>query len=460
MISPRGSEPDATMAAYPSSLRGGIANPLCVGANPTAASFRFRISEVGFRIFSVIAIGVLLSGCQTNPVTGKSEYSLLTPHDEIALGRRIAPIVEKEFGGLVYDPNVVALVEDVGYRLANVQHRHDLTYTFRVLNTEVPNAFSLPGGFVYITRGLLSKLKTTGEVAGVLGHEIGHITHRHIAQAYTRGVTLSWIANIGLIIASERSRDDNLLGLVLVTDLTLGVIQLGFSRNQEYEADTEGAKYSFDAGCKPDEMIRVMQVLKEIEQKEKYNAPTIFRTHPDPDGRIENLKRVIAALPKEPLYSFNAAPHPTERLTPFEKYDLARKQLKEGDSAGALSSINSAIELKRAASGEPLAVAEEPAFYVLRGRVFKSIGLASEAEKDYKKALSLDENYYEANYEMGNLLKEIGRPEQAKAYYAKCNDVDPGDKNALRGLALTAKQSNDSDTYRYAARSLERMRGR
>lgn len=229
-------------------------------------------------LLAPIAFG--LEGCVTNPATGDNEFSLLSREDEIALGREGDAQIVAQFG--VYnDDALAAWVDNMGQDIAAVGDDPSLEYTFRVLDSEVINAFALPGGFVYVTRGLLAYLENDAQLAMVLGHEIGHITARHSAKQYTNQV----LAEVGIG-----------LGGVLFEDVRpfLGAIQTGmqlmflkYSRDNESQADTLGVKYATLAGYQASEGAQFFVTLQRIQQQQESTIPTWASTHPDPANREE-----------------------------------------------------------------------------------------------------------------------------------------------------------------------------
>jgi len=148
----------------------------------------------------VILFGILLwvVSCATNPVTGEHELMLISEPDEIKLGRQTDAQIAQAYG-LYDDPKLGAYVERLGQRIAKVSHRPQLPFEFKVLDSPVVNAFAVPGGYVYLTRGILSYCNSEAELAGVIGHEIGHVAARHSAQQYTRAqlaqLGLGWVEN-------------------------------------------------------------------------------------------------------------------------------------------------------------------------------------------------------------------------------------------------------------------------
>ena len=140
--------------------------------------------------YGIHLLAFLLSGCAVNPVSGKSEVALISAEEEQELGAQEAEKVKQSMG-LIDDPEILAYVKAVGRRLAEHSPRKDVDYTFHIVDMEVPNAFALPGGYVYVSRGLLVLVNSEDELAGVMGHEIGHVAGRHAVQRVTRSVATS-----------------------------------------------------------------------------------------------------------------------------------------------------------------------------------------------------------------------------------------------------------------------------
>lgn len=241
---------------------------------------------------AILVLGALVVGCAQNPVTGQQDFVLMTEDQEIALGRQEHPKVLKQYGVVDELPALQAYVQEVGERLATKSHRSNLVYRFTVLDSSEVNAFALPGGYIYITRGLLAYLNSEAELAAVLGHEIGHVTARHsVRQISAAQATGILAAVIGAQIGQQGTQDLlNLLGNALLS---------GYGREHELEADRLGAEYLARAGYDPQAMIRVIGVLKDQEEFEKQQAADegrrpnvyhgVFATHPDNDRRLQEV---------------------------------------------------------------------------------------------------------------------------------------------------------------------------
>ena len=247
---------------------------------------------------SALAGSLLLGGCETNPATGASSFTgFMSPEKELEVGREQHPQIIKEFGGEVDDPKLKAYVDQIGQRLAKQSELPDLKFTFTVLNSDVTNAFALPGGYVYVTRGLMSLASSEAELAGVIGHEIGHVTARHTAQRYSRSVATGIAATaVGVLEAV-------FLGTNVAGQLGQQAGQLylaGYSRDQEFEADTLGVRYLTRGGYAPAAMSTFLAKLQaesalaaELAGKPgSTNDVNIMATHPRTQDRV---REAIAA---------------------------------------------------------------------------------------------------------------------------------------------------------------------
>jgi predicted Zn-dependent protease len=218
--------------------------------------------------FSLVLAATALAGCGTqvvNPVTGQTERTAMDERSELAEGKKAHDEVLKEYG--VYgDARVQAYVNEIGQKLAKQSHRANIPWTFTVLDSPEINAFALPGGYVYITRGILAYMESEADMAGVIGHEIGHVTARHGAQRATRqqnaGLGVLAATVLGAVLESKAgmSGGTEMLGQ-MAQGMAAGYVAK-YSREQELQADTLGAEYLARSQYDPRNMIDVIRVLK------------------------------------------------------------------------------------------------------------------------------------------------------------------------------------------------------
>ena len=252
---------------------------------------------------------VPLVGCTTNPATTRPQFLLLSWEDEIALGDEATPEFLGQSGGEVGDRWVVEYVSDLGHRLAAQSENPELDWAFYVLDSSVINAFALPGGKVFISRGLLEQMSNEAQLAGVLGHEIGHVTARHGNERMTQALGVQ-ILVAAAAIGGEASDSEWGQYLGLGTAGAGELYLLRYSRSNELEADALGVRYMSSLGYNPVGQIQVMEILREAGGGS--GGPEWLATHPAPDTRISDLEALIAEdypgyNADPPVYRFHAA---------------------------------------------------------------------------------------------------------------------------------------------------------
>lgn len=228
--------------------------------------------------------------CAVNPATGRRELMLISEGQEISLGREADPEILGEFG-LYPDSQLQVYVETLGRRLAGLSERPHLPWTFRIVDDPIVNAFALPGGYIYVSRGIMAYFNSEAELVSVLGHEIGHVTARHSA----RQITQQQLAQVGLaagvIFAPE------LADFAGLAQAGLGLLFLKFSRDDERQADDLGLRYLSRAGYDPAEMPEVFAMLARVSALSGgERVPGWLSTHPDPEDREERIRRQVAQL--------------------------------------------------------------------------------------------------------------------------------------------------------------------
>jgi predicted Zn-dependent protease len=230
---------------------------------------------------------------QDNAVTGETQYIGITVDQEIALGLQAAPQMAEEFGGEDPDQSAQALVDDVGNLVvqSSPASQTPYEYEFHLLeDDQTINAFALPGGQIFITRALFDKLQTEGELAGVLGHEVGHVVARHSAEHIAKAQLTEGLTGAA-VLATYDPNNPATANTAQVAALIGQLINLKFGREDELEADFLGVCFINDSGYNPEELLSVMQILAESSQG---NAPPeFFSTHPNPESRIQRIQEAI-----------------------------------------------------------------------------------------------------------------------------------------------------------------------
>lgn len=261
-------------------------------------------SGLGGRIIGAVFIALMgwvmyMNQVEENPVTGQRQHVAITPDQEIRLGLESAPAMTREMGGELSsrDPRTVE-VKRLGESIVSKSDAKKSPWKFQfhlLADTKTINAFALPGGQVFITMGLLDKLQTEAQLAGVLSHEMGHVIQRHTAQQMAK----SQLGQVFVVAVGAAARDPNRpmnsFDPTIIASVVNHMFQLRYSRQDESEADTWGLRLMSQAGYDPKAMVEVMEILKASGGSGR--GPDFFQTHPNPDLRIEQIKVYLKEHP-------------------------------------------------------------------------------------------------------------------------------------------------------------------
>lgn len=213
-----------------------------------------------------------------------AEASLISKNQEISMGKDVAAQLEAKYG-VVQDDDLQARVDNIGQRLVAVCDRQDLAYSFKVLNSDEVNAMAVPGGFIYVFKGLLDYMPSDDELAGVLGHEVGHIVKRHSVKQVEKQMALTLLT----IILTKGQ------GFILA-DATMQALMAGYSRSDEREADEQGFNLTNKAGFNPYSMLITVSKLQDLADAKGNPGFGLFSTHPEPEVRIERVNKALAKM--------------------------------------------------------------------------------------------------------------------------------------------------------------------
>ncbi|MDX8403425.1 MAG: M48 family metalloprotease [Mariprofundaceae bacterium] len=284
-----------------------------------------------FFIIAMLALVMMLSACAHNPANKRSEFVLMSEQQELQLGQQLSIIVAKQMTLLPKDDPLVRYVDKVGQRVAATSDRPELFYRFHVVDDGTINAFALPGGYIYVHRGLLAHFNSEAELAAVLGHEIGHVTARHAVQRYTQ----SQAYNLGMTIASIFLPIPQAAGQL--SSILAQTIILGYGREQELQSDELSLRYLSKAGYDPTATIRLLETLERlsaIDKKEKTDAGEkvknyhgAFSSHPETKKRIQQAVEQAAFTQKNGMNQIGRA----AMLAALDGYPI-----KDGSKDGAV----------------------------------------------------------------------------------------------------------------------------
>lgn len=255
------------------------------------------------KIISVVMLAAFMTlSCSVNPITGKKEFMLISEAQEIELGKMTDQQIQATYG-FYENPELTSYIAAMGQDIASRSHRSHLQYSFKVLDTPVVNAFAAPGGYIYLTRGILAYLNNEAEVAAVIGHELGHVAGRHSARNMSRATLLQ----LGLGIGSALS--EKIAQAAPYAQVGAQLLFLSFSRSDEYQADSLGVEYSTKAGFDSEKMADFFRSLERMNPEAAASGlPDWFSTHPNPANRIEKVLKKSSSWKKRtnlPSYRIN-----------------------------------------------------------------------------------------------------------------------------------------------------------
>lgn len=358
-------------------------------------------------LFPVIAALAAASACSVNPVTGKTEISLVSESSEIQMGaENYLPMQQSQGGEYDIDPALTEYVSRVGNRLAAVSDR-ELPYEFVVLNNSVPNAWALPGGKIAINRGLLTELDSEAELAAVLGHEIVHAAARHSAKRMERSMLLQ-----GVIVATAVVTNDSDYGGLAVGGASIGaqLLNQSYGRDDELQSDKYGMLYMSRAGYDPQGAVELQKTFVRLNDGQSADWITgLFASHPPSEERVRENIRMAASLPpggETGEDRFRAAMDKTIAAKPaYDAYEDGRKALSEKKADLAIEQAEKAIGL----------LADEAHFYSLRGdaRIVKK--QQDMALTNFNSAIRRRDDFFYYYLQRGLIQEELGHDDLAEA---------------------------------------------
>jgi len=396
-----------------------------------------------------LCLAATVAACAVNPVTGKQELQLIPESFELSQGeQQYRPAQQAAGGEYRLDPDLSAYVRSVGMKLASVSDRPDLPYEFVVLDSSVPNAWTLPGGKVGVHRGLLLELDDESQLAAVLGHEVVHAAARHPAQSLQRDLALQ-TALLGLQIGLGDSSYGSLAGAGASIGAAL-VVQ-HYSREQELEADRYGMIYMSRAGYDPRSAVTLQQTFVRLaEGKQESWLAGMFSSHPPSSERVEANRATLASLPpggalgREEFRTHMASLVHTRDA--YRAYDDGRAALERGDARRALQRANEALKV------EP----REALFHGLRADAETRLRRYDDALEDYTQAIERNADYFQFYLQRGLLHRRAGDEDLARDDLEKSVSLLPTSvaNFSLGELALEAGDSNEAvERFRAAAAS-------
>jgi len=385
-------------------------------------------------LLSLLLFSIFLSGCATNPVTGKKELSLVSEAKEISIGeQQYAPMRQSQGGDYVVDQALTDYVSDIGQKLAAASDRK-LPYEFKVLNSSVPNAWALPGGKIVVNRGLLTELKDEAELAAVIGHEIVHAAAKHGARTMSRGMLMQG-AMLATVVASQGKDYAQLAQMG--AGLGAQLITTKYGRDAERESDLYGMEYMSRVGYDPQGAVDLQKTFVRLSEGKKSDwISGLFASHPPSQERVDNNIKTAARLPQggdrgKARFESKMA-HVLRTKPAYDAYDKGRKALADGKLSEARSLVDQAL------SAEP----NEGHFHALLGDIELEKNQPSAAKQHYDKALGLNNKFFYYHLQRGLINEQLNAHGEAKRDLDKSIKLLPT-ANAYNSLGNIAKLSGD-----------------
>lgn len=393
------------------------------------------------KLVSSVLILSCLSACSVNPVTGKSEFVLISQSNEIKMGEQAYVPTQQSQGGIYdVDPALTAYVRDVGGRLAQ-QAASPLPYEFVVLNNSVPNAWAMPGGKIAINRGLLTELNSEAELAAVLGHEIVHADARHSAKQQTTGI-FSQV----LVAAAAVATSDSSYGNLAVGSASAGaqLISATYGRGAELESDLYGMQYMSKAGYDTSGAITLQETFLRLSEGRKSDwVSGLFASHPPSQERVNANRATAATLPpggKLGRDSYRLAMQKTMDTKPaYDAYDEGRKALSDNKPAEALTLTNKALD------GFP----GEANFHALRGDIRLTEKNYEWAVTNYTRAIDRRDSFFYYHLQRGLANNELKKTDDAVTDLQRSIELLPTAPAYLALGAIADQRGQTAEAIKY-----------
>ncbi len=386
-------------------------------------------------VFAGLFILHLVNSCAVNPVTGQSQFMLVSEEKEVAMGKQIYPnaLWGGEGGGGEYkDPNLKAYLKNIVVNIQRISHRPDLPVDFVIQNSSVPNAWAIPG-HVAMTRGLLAALDNEAEFVFIMGHEMGHVSARHSASQISKAMLGQvLLGGTGLALGGAGYSDAVLTAGSIGTSLVL----LNYSRSDELEADKLGVLYMTRLGYDPKNALSAHRNLEKVSQQyaqsigqersEQGFFNELLSTHPRTDIRTDEVQNIINQTPRGMIKGDGTGRQQFQNVVAglrrintiyLNYYDKAARALNKNNLQEASSLITKAISMDRT----------QPAFYTLSGFIALKRNNENEARRQFLQALNLDGNYQPALRGLGAVQYANGNYNESINYLKRSLTLFPED---------------------------------
>ena len=422
----------------------------CGNNGPVLQKTGYGLSRREFLWLSSVSTAGFLMGCATNPVTGDSQLMLVSENQELQIDRKNSPIQFSTDYGPLQDRALNAYINQTGKKVAAVSHRPDMPYSYRGVNAVYVNAYAFPGGSIAVTRGLLILLENEAELAGLLGHETGHVNARHTAEQMSKSVLTNAI--VGGVSAYAGSQSASLGRLASQIGMFgSGALLAHYSREHERQADELGLEYMVKAGYNPAGLVGLMKILNSLAKRKPNALELMFASHPMSSERYETVLEEVEGnyeyARNLPVYRERFMDH-TIRLRALKP---AIVLMQKGESAMAKGKYTEAETFyKKALRKAP----KDYAGLVMMAKCQLAMKKYKRAEDFAQKAKTVYPQEAQANHICG--IAKLKNKHFSSAYneFVKYDQMLPGNPNIIfyKGLSLDGmnrKQESANQYYRY-----------
>ncbi len=408
-----------------------------------------RLKFLYISIFSIL----LFSCTQTyDALSGKKVYTLISPKQEIELGQMYIPLAINSNEGQYPDVEVRKYIEKVGKKIARVTPRK-LPYKFFIVNSGEVNAFALPGGGIFINRGLILVLNNESELAGVLGHELGHVNARHHVKFLEKQYGINLLLTIISVFVSGKDYGDLVVNLGKVG---AQLLTLKYSREQESQADELGVRFAYEAGYDPRGLLETFEIFKKLGNA---HAPEWLLTHPLPEHRYQHVLKIIKKYDlNKPLIKDTPEFHKIKNkiLKTKKSYDLlkkAEKEIQNKNPYGALAIVNKSIKL----------YPENNAALTIRSVILADLEKYRKSLIDAQKAIKIDNLYFLPKLVAGFDLLKLKKYRKSIKFLEESKRLIPSFPDTYYFLGLDYENIGNYDkaiqNYRTALKLTDGKRG-
>jgi len=410
-----------------------------------------KLTRRDFLWFATVSTTAIVSGCATNPVSGERQLMLVSEAQEISMDQQHSPHQFSSDYGQIQDQELNSYIEQIGKTLSAKSHRPKMPYSFRIVNATYINAYAFPGGSIAVTRGILLEIQNEAELAGVLGHEIGHVSARHTAERMSKGMLMSGLLTGAAVYAGSQGSDDWLQAVGIGGQYAAGALLAHYSRDDERQADALGMEYMTRSGYNPQGMVGLMEILVGLSDEKPSALEMMYATHPMSSERLQTARDMTVI----DYYSAAESPFYEERYLDHTAKLRAMRGTIENLQKGEEAMMSQKFSQAQTYFADALhQTPNDYAGLVLMAKCQMALGNRGEAKFYADQAKAIYPEEAQASYLSGVAELSLNRPEAAYEAFDAYERMMPGNPNTifLEGISLERmqhKQDAAEAYYRY-----------